>query len=163
MWSEVLIRHLAVQFLEGSTQRQPRTTGALMCRDFQKPYSETNSENENPVFRHRNSCPLSERIQTLSNRKWNSENLAPLQAKKNLLKFLTGSSQARVSSRLCPAAPSSVPPAAPPVSPDKLLKKRVRRLNIWRIGNEQTWGRCWNPVVLKGTEKRPSKGSSELS
>ncbi|KAJ8790423.1 hypothetical protein J1605_004396 [Eschrichtius robustus] len=51
----------------------------------------------------------------------------------------------------------------PPVSPDKLLKKRVQRLTIWRIGNEQTWGRCWNPVVLKGTEKRPSKGSSELS
>ena len=105
MWSEVLIRHLAVQFLEGSTQRQPRTTGALMCRDFQKPYSETNSENENPVFRHRNSCPLSERIQTLSNRKWNSENLAPLQAKKNLLKFLTGSSQARVFLKALPRRP----------------------------------------------------------
>lgn len=162
VWSEVLIRHLAVQFLEGSTQRQPRT-GALVCRGFQKPYSETNSENKNPVFRHRNFCALSKQIQTLSKRKWNSENLPPLQAKKNLLRFLTVSSQARVSSRLCPAGFSSVPPAAPPVSPDKLLRKRVQRLNIWRIGNGQTWRRYWNPVVLKGTEKRPSKGRSELS
>lgn len=106
---------------------------------------------------------LSKRIQMLSNRKWNSENLAPLQAKKNLLRFWTVSSQARVSSRLCPVGSSSVLPAAPPVSPDKLLTKRVQRLNIWRIGNGQTWRRCWNPVVLKGTEKRPSKRRSELS
>lgn len=48
-----------------------------------------------------------------------------------------------------------------PSSPEKRLKKRVQRLDLWPIGKAQTCKHCWNHLVLKGADFKEAKKREE--
>lgn len=128
-----------------------------MCRDLQKPYSLRSVSETNILFSNIGTpgpcqngskhCPIRNGI---------PQNLAPLQAKKNLLRFLIGSSQVSFLMALLhwPLLGSLYNSSC---EPRQTYEEAGQRLNIWQNGKDQTW---WNHLVLKRTEKSPRKGKS---